>query len=165
MDQDVQTPEAELTPEQMPQEQAPEPSESKPRKPKAPAKGKPQEEDTPADGQGQAPESSESAPHNPKSPEEGKPQEEDTPADEQERSDAPDGVTALDEIAQQCLNENGMDVVFATIDGTLFGHYADARNHARYLRDETIRYYTRPGLPDEDLQRYVPASLRQEATK
>ncbi|EWC93220.1 hypothetical protein [Porphyromonas catoniae] len=70
-----------------------------------------------------------------------------------------DATTALEKLAREIMEENSMDVIFATTDGTLFGYYTDARNHARNIKDETVCYFTRPGLSTEELQKLVPSSL------
>ena len=70
--------------------------------------------------------------------------------------------TALEQLAREVLADNGMDVVFATTDGTFFGRYNDARNHSRNIKDETVRYFARTGLPAEELRKLVPSFLLPE---
>lgn len=67
--------------------------------------------------------------------------------------------TALEQLAREVLSDNGMDVVFATTDGTFFWRYNDARNHSRNIKDETVRYFARTGLPTEELRKLVPSLL------
>lgn len=80
----------------------------------------------------------------------------------EESSEDTEPSTALEQLAREVLADNGMDVVFATTDGTFFGHYNDARNHSRNIKDETVRYFARTGLPADELRKLVPSFLLPE---
>ena len=89
------------------------------------------------------------------------PEKEEAPSTE-ESSEDNEASTALEQLAREVLSDNGMDVVFATTDGTFFGRYNDARNHSRNIKDETVRYFARTGLPTEELRKLVPSFLLPE---
>lgn len=80
----------------------------------------------------------------------------------EESTEDNEASTALEQLAREVLADNGMDVVFATTDGTFFGRYNDARNHSRNIKDETVRYFARTGLPTEELRKLVPSFLLPE---
>lgn len=80
----------------------------------------------------------------------------------EESTEDNEASTALEQLAREVLSDNGMDVVFATTDGTFFGRYNDARNHSRNIKDETVRYFARTGLPTEELRKLVPSFLLPE---
>ena len=86
---------------------------------------------------------------------------EEAPSTEQSAEDT-EASTALEQLAREVLADNGMDVVFATTDGTFFWRYNDARNHSRNIKDETVCYFARTGLPTEDLRKLVPSFLLPE---
>ena len=94
-------------------------------------------------------------------PKKAAPEKEEAPSTE-ESSEDNEASTALEQLAREVLADNGMDVVFATTDGTFFGHYNDARNHSRNIKDETVRYFARTGLPTEELRKLVPSFLLPE---
>ena len=89
------------------------------------------------------------------------PEKEKATSTEQSTEDT-EASTALEQLAREVLADNGMDVVFATTDGTFFGRYNDARNHSRNIKDETVRYFARTGLPAEELRKLVPSFLLPE---
>ena len=95
------------------------------------------------------------------SPEKPAPEKDEAPSTEKSAEDT-EASTALEKLAREVLADNGMDVVFATTDGTFFGRYNDARNHSRNIKDETVRYFARTGLPTEELRKLVPSFLLPE---
>lgn len=94
-------------------------------------------------------------------PKKAAPEKEEAPSTEESTEDT-EASTALEQLAREVLADNGMDVVFATTDGTFFGRYNDARNHSRNIKDETVRYFARTGLPAEELRKLVPSFLLPE---
>lgn len=94
-------------------------------------------------------------------PKKAAPEKEEAPSTEQSAEDT-EASTALEQLAREVLADNGMDVVFATTDGTFFGRYNDARNHSRNIKDETVRYFARTGLPADELRKLVPSLLLPE---
>ena len=94
-------------------------------------------------------------------PKKAAPEKEEAPSTEQSVEDN-EPSTALEQLAREVLADNGMDVVFATTDGTFFGRYNDARNHSRNIKDETVRYFARTGLPTDELRKLVPSFLLPE---
>lgn len=94
-------------------------------------------------------------------PKKAAPEKEEAPSTEESTEDN-EASTALEQLAREVLADNGMDVVFATTDGTFFGRYNDARNHSRNIKDETVRYFARTGLPSEELRKLVPSFLLPE---
>jgi hypothetical protein len=94
-------------------------------------------------------------------PKKAAPEKEEAPSTEQSAEDT-EASTALEQLAREVLADNGMDVVFATTDGTFFGRYNDARNHSRNIKDETLRYFARTGLPTEELRKLIPSFLLPE---
>ena len=94
-------------------------------------------------------------------PKKAAPEKEEATSTEQSAEDT-EASTALEQLAREVLSDNGMDVVFATTDGTFFGRYNDARNHSRNIKDETVRYFARTGLPTEELRKLVPSFLLPE---
>lgn len=94
-------------------------------------------------------------------PKKAAPEKGEAPSTEQSAEDT-EASTALEQLAREVLADNGMDVVFATTDGTFFGRYNDARNHSRNIKDETVRYFARTGLPADELRKLVPSFLLPE---
>ena len=94
-------------------------------------------------------------------PKKAAPEKEEAPSTEESAEDT-EASTALEQLAREVLSDNGMDVVFATTDGTFFGRYNDARNHSRNIKDETVRYFARTGLPADELRKLVPSFLLPE---
>lgn len=94
-------------------------------------------------------------------PKKAAPEKEEAPSTEESTEDN-EASTALEHLAREVLADNGMDVVFATMDGTFFGRYNDARNHSHNIKDETVRYFARTGLPADELRKLVPSFLLPE---
>ena len=94
-------------------------------------------------------------------PKKAAPEKDEAPSTEKSAEDT-EASTALEQLAREVLSDNGMDVVFATTDGTFFGRYNDARNHSRNIKDETVRYFARTGLPADELRKLVPSFLLPE---
>lgn len=94
-------------------------------------------------------------------PKKAAPEKEEAPSTEQSVEDN-EPSTALEQLAREVLADNGIDVVFATTDGTFFGRYNDARNHSRNIKDETVRYFARTGLHADELRKLVPSFLLPE---
>ena len=158
------TPSQEST-EEAPQEATEEVAEGKAKTKKeakaAPKKAVPEKEEAPSTEESTEDNEASTAKEAKAAPKKAAPEKEEAPSTEQSVEDN-EPSTALEQLAREVLADNGMDVVFATTDGTFFGRYNDARNHSRNIKDETVRYFARTGLPAEELRKLVPSLLLPE---